>query len=110
MGIGNIKHEAVNLARLSVDGKDILERIVSLSFPHLKRYLPSPSINDVLECLLLDADAINYEFEEWAESMGYNPDSRKDFEIYEACLANAKKLISLVGLDGLNSLIESAQL
>lgn len=52
-----------------------------------KSELILPSLEDVMHCILLDADVLNYAtFEDWAPDLGYDPDSRKAYEIYQACL------------------------
>ena len=49
--------------------------------------LPPPNIANVLHCLFLDSDVLNYAtFEEWAPDLGYDPDSREAEKIYQACL------------------------
>lgn len=50
------------------------------------------NIDDVLHCLLSDADALNYTFEDWADCYGYDLDSIKAMEVYKACQNNGKKL------------------
>lgn len=49
----------------------------------------APKINpaDVVHSLLSDSDALDYKsFEDWAPSLGYDPDSRKAEAVYQACL------------------------
>lgn len=46
-----------------------------------------PDSKDVIYSLLMDAEVLHYsEFEEWAGDFGYDPDSRSDEKIYQACL------------------------
>ena len=60
--------------------------------------IPPPSLADVLYCFCSDASAIDYfSFEDWAESYGYDPDSRKAEDIYRACLEIALKLRNGLG-------------
>lgn len=55
--------------------------------------LPAPSITDVLHCLILDSDVLNYaSFEDWAPEAGFNPDSREAERVYRACMFNALAL------------------
>lgn len=62
--------------------------------------IPSPPLVDVLACLVMDADVLNYStFEEWAESLGYDPDSRKAEATYQVCLSIALKLRQMIDLD-----------
>mgnify|MGYP001439538122 CR=1 FL=1 len=52
-----------------------------------------PDMTDVLENLLSDSDADGYAtFEDWADDMGYDSDSRKAERIYNACLVIAGKV------------------
>jgi hypothetical protein len=55
--------------------------------------------------LFMDSDCLNYEgfggFEEWARDLDMNPDSRKDFEIWQLSLDNTRKLGKLIGSDRL---------
>lgn len=55
-----------------------------------------PVLLEVLECLILD---FNYSdgipFEEWAQGLGMNSDSIRALGIYNATLANNKKLLDL---------------
>jgi len=59
---------------------------------------PPPKLIDVLYALVMDSDVVSYStFEDWAESMGYDADSRKAEKIYHACLENFTKLRSVIG-------------
>lgn len=46
-----------------------------------------PDTTDVMGCLLSDTDNIDagYDFEEWADALGYDTDSRAAERIYNAC-------------------------
>lgn len=67
--------------------------------------LPPPLLRDVLHCLVLDAEVLEYAtFEDWAEDTGYDTDSRKAEEIYRTCLAIALKLRAMIGNRGLSAL------
>ncbi len=60
--------------------------------------LPKPDMVDVIGCLCLDAEVLNYDgFEGWASDMGMDADSRKAEAIYQACLKNALALRNLLG-------------
>lgn len=52
----------------------------------LQSKLQAPKIADVLHCLLVDATAIDYSFEDWCGEFGYDTDSRKAFQMYETCV------------------------
>lgn len=73
-----------------------------------KRLLPDPV--DVLYSLALDSDALDYAtFEEWADNLGYDADSRSAEAIYRTCLETALKLRSALGDVVLAKLREAAQ-
>ena len=66
-----------------------------------------PALVDVLYSLIMDADAINYAcFGEWAESYGYDTDSRSAEKIYRQCLELALKLRSMIDLDAAREAFE----
>lgn len=52
----------------------------------------SPTAAEVLYCLLNDAEATHYTFEEWCDVFGYDSDSRKAEKIYNNCLEIGYKL------------------
>jgi hypothetical protein len=60
--------------------------------------VPRPDLKDVLYCLLLDASTIDYaSFEDWADDVGCNKDSRKDEKIYQECLAVGLRMRVVLG-------------
>lgn len=71
--------------------------------------IPTPEAVDVLYCLVLDSDALEYDFEEWAANFGYDTDSRKAEEIYRACLDIGLKLIRAIGSERLRELRDAFQ-
>lgn len=56
-----------------------------------------PTLEEVLNCLVSDADAMEYAFEVWCDNLGYDTDSRKAFKTYEVCREQAQALISFLG-------------
>lgn len=57
-----------------------------------------PTLDDVLRALLMDASAIDEgSFEDWASSLGYDPDSRKAEAIWKSCVETGLKLRSALG-------------
>ncbi len=69
-----------------------------------------PPLADVIYSLVSDADVLDCgTFEEWADNLGYNPDSRKDEATYRACLEIALKLRNGIGETGLARLREACQ-
>lgn len=69
-----------------------------------------PTIEDVLHSLVSDSDALDYSnYEDWADSLGYDSDSRKGEAIYRACLEIALKLRNGLGEANLPRLREAYQ-
>ena len=56
-----------------------------------------PKMDDNLYSLLVDADAINYSFNDWCDTFGYDTDSIKAQNIYNDCQKNGKKIASFIG-------------
>lgn len=78
-----IKYACENGLAIPLDGRSYIRA----------KKLPFPSIADLMACLLLDGDAVNFEnFESWANHFGYDSDSRKAESIYKACLETGLKL------------------
>lgn len=63
-----------------------------------------PSIDDVLGCLALDASVLDDTFANWCSNFGYDPDSRKAFNIWNACMDNTLRFKNLIGADNLEAL------
>lgn len=69
-----------------------------------------PDILRVMGCLVSDLDVLDHpSFEEWANSFGYDTDSRKAERIYRVCLERAMRFRHAVGEDGVHKLREAAQ-
>lgn len=72
---------------------------------HYREPVPVPRLEDVLYSLVMDSDVLDYPvFEDWADSYGYDKDSRKGEQIYRACLEIGLKLRALIGNDSLERL------
>lgn len=56
-----------------------------------------PTAADVLSSMLSDGSAEGQSFEEWADDFGYDVDSVTVRKIYNACIANARKLHRFLG-------------
>jgi len=71
----------------------------------------SPTKADVLSCLRDDARSIqdSTEFEDWAEDLGYDTDSRKAERIYTQVLAQALKLQQWLGAAGYAALLHTEE-
>lgn len=77
--------------------------------PNVKQAI-MPKREDVIHSLVSDSDAIDYAtYEDWADSLGYDQDSRKGEAIYRACLATALKLRNALGEAALAQLREAFQ-
>lgn len=69
-----------------------------------------PELNDVVHSLLSEGDAHfdSLSFTEWAESLGYDTDSRKAESIYNTCLKTGRKLARFIPREKLDALREWA--
>ena len=54
-----------------------------------------PELDSILNSLTKEADAINYEFEDWVEEFGYSPDSIEALKIWNECCGSYRKLKAL---------------
>lgn len=80
-------------------------------YSHVAGHRPIlPDILDVMECLVIDSDTLNYgTFEEWARELGMDEDSRRAEGIYRTCLETTLKLRAAVGEHGLSMLRAAVQ-
>jgi hypothetical protein len=70
----------------------------SVSPAGFSKPIPRPELADILYCLLTDGEAIDYPtYEEWADNLGYDRDSRKGEETYRACVIIGLKLRQMFG-------------
>jgi hypothetical protein len=60
-----------------------------------------PEMRDVLESLILDASAADYNFADWCSEYGYSDDSIKALNTYKACLETATALRKHLGRETL---------
>lgn len=68
-----------------------------------------PALADILHSLLMDASAIDEgSFEDWASSLGYDPDSRKAEATWKAYVETGLKLRSALGDDAFRRFQELA--
>lgn len=71
---------------------------------------PAPLLPNILYCIVLDAEVLNYSsYEEWAPELGFDPDSRKGEEVYRLCLKQSLALKQLVNDAELEQLREALQ-
>ena len=66
---------------------------------HPKKPLPPPKLKDVMYCLVMDSDALEYTFSDWCHEFGYDDDSMKAKKIYDTCIEQAIKLKQYVNLE-----------
>jgi hypothetical protein len=60
---------------------------------YLKTFKPqTPAAADVLHSLLLDAEAVNESFADWCGDLGYDSDSIKALNTYQACCEIGQQL------------------
>lgn len=58
-----------------------------------------PAAIDVLSCLISDASGAEQRFEDWADDLGFDTDSRKAERIYNAVQKQTAKLRRFLGAD-----------
>lgn len=56
-----------------------------------------PEIDEVLSCLLSDADFGNESFNDFCDNLGYSSDSIKAFDVYRSCMDTGKRLRVALG-------------
>lgn len=71
--------------------------------------VPPPTLVDVLHCLVLDGEAYDYSFEEWAREYAYDTDRRKALATWEACRDHGLKLRRMLSAEQLEKLRELFQ-
>lgn len=76
-----------------------------------RKRLPAPELRGVLYSLVLDSKSLEDAcgFEDWANDLGYDIDSRKAEKAYEACKKIAFDLRQLLGRSNINRLAELFQ-
>lgn len=75
-----------------------------------RKPLPRPSVADLVSSLAMDSDVLDHAcFDDWAESLGYDTDSRKAESIYRATLEHALALRNSIGNANLVQLQEYAR-
>jgi hypothetical protein len=65
-----------------------------------------PDVWSLIDCLVMDSDALDYSFPDWADNFGYDSDSIKAKATYDACQANAFKIRELFDLDAVRNYLE----
>lgn len=78
--------------RITTSFKMGLGHVIKARFSWSNDKPKPPTLNDVLHSLINDADARSMSFNDWCSEFGYDSDSMKAFNIYQACCESAKKL------------------
>lgn len=68
----------------------------------LTKWKPDPI--EILHCIAMESDSLDMTFPDWAMEFGYDGDSIKAKETYEACQQEAIRLKSLIGSQAMESL------
>lgn len=77
--------------KLVIVDKDVKFLPGNAQFPH-------PTLQEVLYSLSSDSDVRHYlTYEQWAEDLGFDKDSRKGEKIYDACRKQTADFMTLVG-------------
>jgi hypothetical protein len=66
-----------------------------------------PTIQSVMESLVLDASAADYNFSDWCDEFGYSDDSISALNTYKQCLAIATMLRKHCGRDTMQQVKEA---
>lgn len=74
-----------------------------------KKFPILPSISDFMHSIILDSDALQYDFEDWCANFGYEEDSRKAEKIFNECLEIGLKLNRAVSSEEFEKLQEIFQ-
>lgn len=69
----------------------------------------TPNVAGVLHSLVLDLEAINMNFNDWADSFGYDSDSIRAIGVYNACCENAKQMHRIFSRESIEKLSELLQ-
>jgi hypothetical protein len=72
-------------------------RQMTLHFSHGPAICADPTAEGVLECLLSDLSGADENFQDWADGLGYDTDSRKAEKTYNVVKAQAVKTRNLLG-------------
>jgi hypothetical protein len=115
-GVGHcpcVKRHNYNLARPTVEAVEAITFETENGRAWRSGMMPGlpivPDVLDVVACLAMDASVLDENtFEAWAESCGYDTDSRKAEAIYRLCLSHALALRNALGEADLAALRDAA--
>lgn len=103
-GLGHRKIDAVSEARIKREYGPHYRNTVA--YKQAQKPV-APSAADVLYSLLLDADANNSSFLDWCADLGYDSDSIKALNTYNACCETAQQLRKVFKSETLEALREA---
>lgn len=66
----------------------------------------TPKLEDIFYSILLDSEAGEYNFDDWADTFGFPSDSIEALNIYKACLVHAKMVRVLFTKEEVNTMKE----
>ncbi len=72
-------------------------RTMTVHFSQGSAHTSEPTAAMVLDCLAMDAVLHDEPFESWAQSLGFDEDSRKAEKIYKACQKQTESLKRFLG-------------
>ena len=97
--ITNEKLDRVDSNNINYFTSGVTKRV---KFAGNKINITPPKLGDIIQCLSMEAQAINETFEDWASGCGYSSDSIKAKDMYDTCIKRAIELKQLgVDLDAL---------
>lgn len=104
-------HFEIVLTNVPKEGNKPIKTFVtyySLGIGHRNRLgISKPKLNQVLESLIMERDALEYSFEDWCANLGYDNDSIKAKNTYELCQKQTIEFKKFLGDDGFNKLISN---
>ena len=68
-----------------------------------------PTIEDVMDCLVKDVEAVDQSFDDWCGEFGYDSDPRKAKRIYRAIHKQREALLDLIEDAELDNLINNVE-
>lgn len=109
-GLGHIKNYKKHTTLYTENELLVLLKTGKPKWPTTNNSLQliTPKLDDIIYCLLLDSEVLNYAgFEEWCSDFGYNSDSISDKKIYDDCLSNSLRLSSVIDIHELRPLFHN---
>ena len=68
-----------------------------------------PKIQDIVDCLVSNSDCLEYNFEEWANILGYDSYNRKAEKIYKVCVKQSEKFKNMLGKELFEELLYNTE-